>query len=618
MNKKITLAIAGILTIIGIFSSTPSVSAQTFNTVCSNSTTTTTINGYVGLNGNSSVSVWFEWGPTQSLGSSTTQQTFYSDSNFSQQIYGLVENTTYYYRAMGRDDAGTETGEIKSFRTTCSNQNQPSVSLTADDTNIDMDDNTILRWSSTNATSCFGSGGTNGWSGNKSLSGSFNTGDLDNTESYSITCTNNSGGQAFDSVTVNVDDEGGDISVRLRADDTEVDYDESTTLRWSSTNAESCRASNGTNGWSGNKSRSGSFHTGRLTEDTTYRIVCENEDGDEDSDSITVRVEDRNQLCQDTTAINYRGTAPCRYTTPVNNPQPTVVLSADNSSVAYSGTTTIRWYAINVNSCTATGGSIGWAGPKSAGSGSFFTGSLTSSRTYSISCVNNYGSTGDSVTVNVRPQTITPTTPRAPATSLVLITSTIDKTQPIIPTIDNSRPEPGDEINYTVAYQNVGTGAITNLKLQLALPYEVDYLFSSPNNPSILGNTLIFNLGTLKANGEGKVTVRVRVRENIPSGTNLNFPAVLSYVDPSGFPQSVSANVSAEVYKTPNQIITDQRIKLEGNIFAAGFLPTNIFGWLFLIILILILILLARYLFVPPVREVYREVHNTTTPPPHY
>jgi uncharacterized repeat protein (TIGR01451 family) len=185
----------------------------------------------------------------------------------------------------------------------------------------------------------------------------------------------------------------------------------------------------------------------------------------------------------------------------------------------------------------------------------------------------------------------------------VLITSSVDRNQPIVPTIDNTRPRPGDEINYTVSYQNIGTGSITNLNLQINLPLEVDYISSNPNNPTISGNTLVFNLGTLKANGKATVTVRTRVRENIPAETNLNFPATLSYTDPSGQNQSVNANVSAQVWSesekenTPIDISKNGNIFLGANVFGAGFLPTNIFGWLLLLILILVLVFLAKYLF---------------------
>ena len=193
----------------------------------------------------------------------------------------------------------------------------------------------------------------------------------------------------------------------------------------------------------------------------------------------------------------------------------------------------------------------------------------------------------------------------------MLITSSVDRNQPIVPTIDNTRPKPGDEINYTVNYQNIGTGAITSLTLRMDLPYEVDYMFSNPSNPTRSGNTLIFNLGTLRANGEGVATVRVRVRDNIPAGTNLNFPAILSYVDPSGFLQSVTANVSAQVWSEPvtniapveNVVPLGALAFLFGN---GGFLPNSLLGWLLLILLVVLLVLAAR-------KAYYNYGSNTTT-----
>lgn len=397
----------------------------------------------------------------------------------------------------------------------CQGGQNPTVSITADDTSIDEDDSTTVRWNSNNATSCTASGGTNGWSGSKGTSGSFNTGSLSDDETYSITCRDSEGDTASDSVTIRVDEEEEDEdedepTVTLRADDTSISSGDNTTLRWTSTDADSCRASSGTNGWSGSKSRSGNFNTGRLTQTTTYRIECENDEG-EDDDSVTVTVSGQTYA----------------YPTPYQTPYPTPY---QTPSIIY-------------------------------------------------------------------PTPYQTPISRPTSNSLVIINSSIDRNQPIVPTIDNSRPRPGDEINYTVTYQNIGNSPITSLTLRLDLPQEVDYMFSSPANPTRSGNTLIFSLGTLRANGQGTVTVRVRVRDNISNGTDLDFPATLSYIDPSGNPQSVNANVSAEVSN--------------GSIFGANpfwsgsFFPGNIFGWLLLIALIVILMLLVRYLFLPPNREIH-------------
>ena len=145
--------------------------------------------------------------------------------------------------------------------------------------------------------------------------------------------------------------------------------------------------------------------------------------------------------------------------------------------------------------------------------------------------------------------------------------------------------------------------------MRIILPIEVDYLFSNPNNPTVFGSTLIFNLGTLKANGQGTVTARVRVQNNIPAGANLNFPAILSYTDPSGQSQSVNANVYAQVWSEPTEDVS-----LGANVLGAGFFPGNIFSWLLLLVLILILILLTKYLFTTQNKYVITPVMDNEFP----
>ena len=566
---------------------------------------------------------------------------------------GNLTNTVTYHITCSNSSGSASDSVTVSVGSQPPPPQNPTVSLTADDLNIDFNDSTILRWSSNNANFCTGSGGINGWAGSKSLSSSFNTGALTSTRTYTITCSNDTG-SASDSVTIQVDDERDEDepTVDIRADDTTVDFEDSTIVRWTSENADSCRGTGGTNGWAGSLSRSGSFRTGDLTDDETFRITCTNDFGS-DNDSVTIRVEDEDDDDEDRPTVNifanpssvsFNGTSTitwnsdnadsCRtsggtsgwsgtrsrsgsfftgnltntttYTirctnengsatdsttvsvggnVPINN-QPTVVIFADSTNIAFNSSTTVRWNTTNATSCFASGGSVGWAGAKSIGPGSFFTGSLTGARTYTITCSNDVGSSTDSVTVNVRGQVLGVSTPPS---SLVLISSSIDRNQPIVPTLDNTNPCPGDEINYTLTYQNIGTASITNLNLRIDLPLEVDYMFSNPNNPIVSGNTLIFNLGTLRANGQGTVTVRVRVRNNVPAGANLNFPAILSYIT-AGFPQSVSANVSARVCGMAE-------VAFAANVFGAGFLPDSILGWLLLLILILILILLAKYLF---------------------
>jgi hypothetical protein len=60
---------------------------------------------------------WFEWGKTPDLGTRTIAQRFTEDSKFYYQVFGLTENTTYYYRAVLMNRYGTAMLKVVSFNT---------------------------------------------------------------------------------------------------------------------------------------------------------------------------------------------------------------------------------------------------------------------------------------------------------------------------------------------------------------------------------------------------------------------------------------------------------------------------------------------------------------------
>ena len=691
--KKLSILIFTVFAFaIGFFGSTSPAHAMT----CNSATFTGTVD-----TGTPPTQAWFEYGTDSSTvsngsGTRTATQTFNTEGSFPIQQYvsGLSENTSYYYRLVVTNNYGTKNLNVINFTTpACNPQGQtPTVNIYANPSSVSSGSSSVLTWSSNNATYCTA---TNGWSGTQSTSGSFSTGQLYSTTTYGITCYNSSGQQASNSTTVYVNNNNQVPTVSIYANPSSINYGSSGTVTWNSSNASYCTANNGTNNWSGTQSTSGSFSTGALYSTTTYGITCYSSSGQQASSSATIYVNNNN---------NYQTTS--------------VSIMADQPSLNYGGSTIIRWYPINATYCYGSNGTNGWNMQQSSYNGSFNTGALYSTTTYTISCNgtgNGYNSNGyatNSVTVyvngqnnyNYNPVIINPAptsntltavttqanqltdssaqlnsligssggnainawfewgrtinlghttnitavgsltsvihtdtltgldsgttyyyravaqssassakgsilsftttgekpatpivTPTNNATGLVLITSSVNRNQAIIPTLDNTMPHPGDEINYTLNYQNVGTGSVRNLTLQVTLPGEVNYISSTPTTPNIAGNTLLFNLGTLKANSDGMVTVKVQVNNNANPGTNLDFPATLTYTNPSGQIQSVNTTISAQIYGANNGISS-----LGAFVFGSGFLPSSIVGWLLLIILILVLILLARYLYGKP------------------
>jgi hypothetical protein len=70
--------------------------------------------------GDPNLEVWFEYGETCRYGSETTHYSKYGRGLFSTTVYNLEPCTTYHYRAVGKNSAGTTYGEDKTFTTVSS------------------------------------------------------------------------------------------------------------------------------------------------------------------------------------------------------------------------------------------------------------------------------------------------------------------------------------------------------------------------------------------------------------------------------------------------------------------------------------------------------------------
>ena len=240
----------------------------------------------------------------------------------------------------------------------------PTVSLSALPNPIPSGSSTTLSWTSTDASSCAGSGGSAGWAGSKALQGSQSVGPLAAATSYTLACSG-SGGTTQRTLTVNLLPAP---TVALAASPSSVTSGSRSTLTWSSQNATGCNASGA---WAGQKTTSGSEQSAPLNATSTFTLACDGAGGSA-SRGVTVTVT----------------TAPSA---------PTVSLSASPTSVVPGGSATLNWASTNATSCTASGA---WSGARGT-SGSETTGALNNTATFTLGCTGAGVSTNQSVTVTV-------------------------------------------------------------------------------------------------------------------------------------------------------------------------------------------------------------------------
>jgi hypothetical protein len=273
----------------------------------------------------------------------------------------------------------------------------PTLSLTANPMSVAMGGSTTLTWSSTDATSCTGSGD---WSGTVATSGTQTISNITSNKTFSAQCTGPGGTSAMQSVTVTVGSNPAPTAT-LSANPTTVNSGGSTQLTWSSTNATACTASGG---WSGPKNTSGNQTINNLTTSTTFSLQCSGAGGNSPVRSVTVTV---------------NGTPP---------PAPTLTFTGNPTSVTSGGSSMLTWSSTNATSCTASGA---WTGSR-ATSGSQNLTNLTATGTYSLQCT---GAGGNSPTRSV---TITVTPVPAPTLTLSANPGTINSGQQSVLTWNSS------------------------------------------------------------------------------------------------------------------------------------------------------------------------------------
>lgn len=232
----------------------------------------------------------------------------------------------------------------------------PTVTLSCTPTDVEYNQGVVLEWSSTNADSCTAS---DAWSGEKEVEGSEEVGPLTGNVSFTLSCTGNDLETTETvNVTVGAPPNPDTPSVSLSADPSSVEMNGATTLTWSSLNADTCTASGA---WSGDKGLTGEETIDSLTANSTFVLECTGTGGTVSASTAVV----------------------------VNVPpeEPSVTLSAEPTTVAINGSTTLSWSSSNVDNCTASGA---WDGDKEP-SGQEIIETLDADSTFTLTCEDSDG-----------------------------------------------------------------------------------------------------------------------------------------------------------------------------------------------------------------------------------
>mgnify|MGYP001604119193 FL=1 len=346
------------------------------------------------------------------------QTTTYSPGNFDP-YYSVCAGFPSITGTVAKPPSGPNTYRSG---TACVGPSSPTASLTASPTSINLGSNSTLTWSSTNATSCTGTGFSTG----NATSGSVVVSPTSET-TYTLTCSG-AGGLANSSVTVSI---AGSIDASVTANPTSITSGSNSTLTWSSINATSCTGNNFSTGGA----LSGSLVVSPSTF-TEYAITCSSgspsggsgtwEYQESDITDFSCPLTDTNRAygflpdCPDNPqGLACTGSSMCKINTingcniytdlyqcsggsatyqsvirnatvTVTTPAPTANISASPPTIVVGNNTTITWSSTDATSCTGTNFST-----NGATSGSVVV-SPSTTTTYSVSCTGAGGTTASS------------------------------------------------------------------------------------------------------------------------------------------------------------------------------------------------------------------------------
>ena len=590
--------------------SAPTVTTNSATNITQNSAT---LNGTVNPN-NSNTNVWFEYGTTQSLGSTIGNQSIGSGNsqiNINTFLSGLQNNTTYYFRAVAQNSYGTTQGSILSFTTSQGGQQGSAPTVTTNSaTNIGQNYATLNgqvnpNGSNTNTWFEYGTTQSLGYTiGNQSVGSGNSTTNITsylsslsyNTTYYFRAVAQNNYGTVYGSIlTFSTGQQyGGCTSAPTvysgyasSITNTSVTLNGNVNPNGANANAWFEYGTTYNLGYTTGYQSVGSFnyssnitgYVSGLLANTTYyyRVDAQNSCGTNYGNVVTFYTTGGGNVIY--------GNAPVVTTNAATYIYKNSALL--NGSVNPNGSLTNAWYEWGTT--TAFGNTTPYQPMGDQNTTYNFSYALTglSANTiyyYRADAQNSYGTTYGNImsfTTQAAPYVAPPVQPQQPT----VIVQRVYVGQPETPspitlslTLDNTQPDAGNEVTLTVVYSNGSNHSIKNTVLKVNLPNEVTYENVNIPPTSINGNTLTFNLGTVPAHTQGSMVVKVRINDSVSASSAIVFSASLEFTDPNGDFQSVSAFIN---------VIVNRGAGLSASLI--GFLGTLFGNWLFDLLLGLVL-----------------------------
>jgi len=164
----------------------------------------------------------------------------------------------------------------------------------------------------------------------------------------------------------------------------------------------------------------------------------------------------------------------------------------------------------------------------------------------------------------------------------------------------------GDNLEYSIRFDNVSTKTVTDTVLQVIIPSEMTFVKSSQGTFDTDTNTLTVNVGVVNPGESKEVFVNVKMNTSAKD-RDFVLTARLMYTNPQ-----TGAQEDVLGYSFLKGLVCNNTNLLGASaLFSGSFFPTTLVGWLLLILLVLLLIFISRNLYEKTYKKKRTEINIT-------